>query len=522
MATKPKRAPRKKNGYQMPDPISAGEILTDLSKGQWILGKSIGVGGFGEVYSAAPYSSKVPKIYPNVIKIEPHGNGPLFVEMHFYMRNCKPDEITKWQKQKKLAALGMPKYIASGSHEYKNIKYRFLVIDRYGKDLWKIFVENNKQFPEHIVYKLVLQILDILEYIHSRDYVHADIKAENLLVDLNSFDQVYLVDFGLACRCTKSVELKVDPKKAHNGTLQYTSRDAHMGVPTQRGDIEILSYNMIMWLRGSLPWEKITDAVTVQKEKEKAFKDIPGFLSKCFCGTVPETVKKFMTLLSNLKFNEEPPYEKFKEILLAGLKKLNCKPDGKLRLNSIDTTPPGASQNTKRSENKVEKQSRKSPRRKQTDVSESPPHPAKYSRKSTIGVVIDKKRGNLKDIAAALDKMDSDDEYDIQILKKAKKEPKNNEVPGPSHRKKLYNKNSEDIFESESASKPRSSKRQKKPAASASNRKMKSLDDSETTSESEVVLKGTKSRTRGKVTTKSKLQSVKSNVGTESEEDIFE
>lgn len=225
-------------------------------------------------------------------------------------------------------------------------------------------------------------------------------------------------------------------------------------VPTQRGDIEILTYNMIMWLRGSLPWEKITDAVTVQKEKEKAFKDIHGFLSKCFSGTVPEAVKKFMTLLSSLKFNEEPPYEKFKEILLAGLKKLNCKPDGKLRLNSIDTTSPNASkptsQNTKKSEDKVEKQSRKSPRRKQADVPDSPPHPAKYSRKSTIGVVMDKKRGNLKDVAAALNDMDSEGEYDIQILKKAKKESKNNEVaPGPSYRKKLYNKNSEDIFEPE-------------------------------------------------------------------------
>lgn len=53
----------------------------------------------------------------------------------------------------------MPKYIASGSHEYKNIKYRFLVINRYGKDLWKIFEENNKHFPEYIVYKLALQIV---------------------------------------------------------------------------------------------------------------------------------------------------------------------------------------------------------------------------------------------------------------------------------------------------------------------------------------------------------------------------
>jgi len=46
-----KKVPKKKGGYQMPEPIPAGEILRDISKGQWILGKSIGVGGFGEVYS---------------------------------------------------------------------------------------------------------------------------------------------------------------------------------------------------------------------------------------------------------------------------------------------------------------------------------------------------------------------------------------------------------------------------------------------------------------------------------------
>lgn len=48
-----KRVPKKKaaNTYKLPDPISAGEILTDMAKQQWILGTSIGVGGFGEIYS---------------------------------------------------------------------------------------------------------------------------------------------------------------------------------------------------------------------------------------------------------------------------------------------------------------------------------------------------------------------------------------------------------------------------------------------------------------------------------------
>lgn len=53
----------------------------------------------------------------------------------------------------------MPKYIGSGSHEYKNTKYRFVVMDRYGTDLWKLFEGNNRSFPEHTVYKIALQIV---------------------------------------------------------------------------------------------------------------------------------------------------------------------------------------------------------------------------------------------------------------------------------------------------------------------------------------------------------------------------
>ena len=48
-----KRAPKKKgaNGYKLPDPIPKGEIVVDLKKQKWIIGSSIGVGGFGEIYS---------------------------------------------------------------------------------------------------------------------------------------------------------------------------------------------------------------------------------------------------------------------------------------------------------------------------------------------------------------------------------------------------------------------------------------------------------------------------------------
>jgi len=44
--------------------------------------------------------------------------------------------------------------------------------------------------------------------------------------------QVYLVDYGLAFRYTADnvhKKYEPDPKKAHNGTIEYTSRDAHSG-----------------------------------------------------------------------------------------------------------------------------------------------------------------------------------------------------------------------------------------------------------------------------------------------------
>ncbi|OAD59340.1 Nucleosomal histone kinase 1 [Eufriesea mexicana] len=434
-----KRAPRKKgaNAYKLPDSISAGEILTDIARKQWILGTSIGVGGFGEIYSAAPYNGKIPKQYPNVIKIEPHGNGPLFVEMHFYMRNAKPDEINSWRIEKKLPALGMPQYIGSGSHEYKNTKYRFVVMDRYGTDLWKLFESNNRRFPEHTVYKIALQIINVLEYIHYKTYVHADIKGANLLLDLKSQDQIYLVDFGLASHYTTKDEYKLDPKKAHNGTIEYTSRDAHIGVPTMRGDFEILGYNMIQWLCGSLLWEKdLSDPVTVQKQKEKAFNNILEFLNMSFQGSVPNTVLKYMTLLANVKFNEVPDYEKFKKILIEGLKQLSHTPDGRLEFkNDVDSPKERVSKSITQKVKKPIDRNKKSPRTKKIT-----PNPKRGLDDSTVGIVIDKKRGGVKDIKLALNEIESDEEYDIKIVKKIKRNAnsinKFNEKKSPVRNKK--------------------------------------------------------------------------------------
>lgn len=53
-------------------------------------------------------------------------------------------------------------------------------------------------------------------------------------------------------------------------------------VPSRRGDLEILGYNLIHWLGGDLPWEKIKKPVDVQASKEKYMSDLGSFLKTSF------------------------------------------------------------------------------------------------------------------------------------------------------------------------------------------------------------------------------------------------
>lgn len=66
-----KKATKKKNGYEMPKAAKPGTILVDNQKKEWKIGKSIGIGGFGEIYSACDAASKIKSMdeYPYVVKL---------------------------------------------------------------------------------------------------------------------------------------------------------------------------------------------------------------------------------------------------------------------------------------------------------------------------------------------------------------------------------------------------------------------------------------------------------------------
>ncbi|CAI5697317.1 unnamed protein product [Oreochromis niloticus] len=338
------RAPAKR---KLAEEFPPGEVLKDTMKKEWKLGAPIGQGGFGVIYLAEENSAKpVGADARYVIKVEPIDNGPLFCELAFYMRAAKPDLIQSWMKSKKLKNLGVPRYWGSGRHERGG--QRFMVIDRLGTDLQKKFEECGRRFPRKLVLQLGLRLLDTLEYIHEHEYVHADVKASNLMLSHSDPNQVYLVDYGLAYRYApegRPKEYKEDPKKCHDGTIEFTSIDCHKGASvSRRSDLEILSYCMVQWLCGRLPWEdKLQDPLYVRDSKIRSQENITEFMAKCFSSQdKPDEIQRFMEEVKSLGYTAKPPYDKLRSILQAGLKTIGAKEDGKLEFTSVNgaASPP--------------------------------------------------------------------------------------------------------------------------------------------------------------------------------------
>uniref|UniRef100_A0A915IPL0 non-specific serine/threonine protein kinase n=1 Tax=Romanomermis culicivorax TaxID=13658 RepID=A0A915IPL0_ROMCU len=273
--------------YAMAPILPAGEILCDFNKRNWVLGRSFASGGFGRIYMAKQLEDKSNK-QNFVVKMEPADNGPLFQETSMYRLIGKSDIIQKFKlahgmkpnnddiftgehhiEQQclimfiyKMGAvervrylmfllpnftdlefLGIPTFHGSGTYFKDSLNYRFLIMPRFGSDVEKIRESQSSGRFENVTDTCRL----ILTYLHSQNVVHADLKGENLLLEADipatssNLHKSYLADYGLARRVPENAQYKEMPKKAHEGTLIFTSLDAHKGCsPVYRGDTEIL------------------------------------------------------------------------------------------------------------------------------------------------------------------------------------------------------------------------------------------------------------------------------------------
>uniref|UniRef100_A0A1I7UA39 Serine/threonine-protein kinase VRK1 n=1 Tax=Caenorhabditis tropicalis TaxID=1561998 RepID=A0A1I7UA39_9PELO len=262
----PKKAPAKKLHELAPE-VKTGFKINDISKKTFIVGKQFATGGFGRIYTCTEEG----KSHQMVMKIEPSTNGPLMTEVVVFNRILKKEMLEAYKKEKKIGWTGLPYLIANGYFTYNSEKMRYMIIPKYAMSLEAAREANGGTLSAKDSMTVSNCILGALEFLHESDYAHADVKAANILLEKqNDYSTAVLVDFGLAHRTTNNID-KPDKKRAHNGTCIFTSTDAHRGNnPSFRGDVEILAYNLIMWLSGTLPWlalESSPDKVFDSKQK---------------------------------------------------------------------------------------------------------------------------------------------------------------------------------------------------------------------------------------------------------------
>lgn len=67
--------------------------------------------------------------------------------------------VESWKKKHGLKHLGVPRYVASGSHVNGSNRYRFLIMDQFGDDLEKKFTEHGRKFGMKTACSLAVQLV---------------------------------------------------------------------------------------------------------------------------------------------------------------------------------------------------------------------------------------------------------------------------------------------------------------------------------------------------------------------------
>ncbi|OVA20234.1 Protein kinase domain [Macleaya cordata] len=268
--------------------------------------RKLGKGGFGQVYVGHRISG-------------PNGNdratGAVEVALKFEHRSskgCNYGPPYEWQVYNVLGGShGVPRVHYKG----RQGDYYIMVMDMLGPSLWDVWNNNSHTMSIEMVACIAIEAISILEKMHSRGYVHGDVKPENFLLGPPGTPEekkLFLVDLGLATKWRdNSTGQHVDYDQrpdVFRGTVRYASVHAHLGrTGSRRDDLESLAYTLIFLLRGRLPWQGYQGENKGFLVCKKKMATSPETLC-CFC---PQPFRLFVEYVVNLKFDEEPNYAKY-------------------------------------------------------------------------------------------------------------------------------------------------------------------------------------------------------------------
>jgi len=152
-----------------------------------------------------------------------------------------------------------------------------------------------------------------LEAIHLCNFIHCDIKLNNILVgDTAQNGMLYLIDFNATHQYQDShthIHIPFHNGLPFIGTPAFVSINSHPGSKlSHRDDLESLAYLLIYLLCGSLPWFNTTQWQSATLKMKQSIS------SEELCKTCPPEFLQFLEYSCALSFTEKPDYAHFRSI----------------------------------------------------------------------------------------------------------------------------------------------------------------------------------------------------------------
>uniref|UniRef100_A0A8B9W695 non-specific serine/threonine protein kinase n=1 Tax=Bos mutus grunniens TaxID=30521 RepID=A0A8B9W695_BOSMU len=177
--------------------------------------------------------------------------------------------------------------------------YNVLVMDLLGPSLEDLFNFCSRRFTMKTVLMLADQMMGRIEYVHTKNFIHRDIKPDNFLMGIGRHCNKYRDN-----RTRQHIPYRED--KNLTGTARYASISAHLGIEqSRRDDMESLGYVLMYFNRTSLPWQGLKAATKKQKYEKISEKKMSTPV-EVLCKGFPAEFAMYLNYCRGLRFEEAP------------------------------------------------------------------------------------------------------------------------------------------------------------------------------------------------------------------------